>query len=1075
MTRYRVPIAVGALLLSLTLPAFGWAAVDQEFRLPALARGLVVERLDRGAQAEKAGVRPGDILLTWTRGDQTGTFESPFDLPFVRFEQAFRGIVKIEGLRGREKRIWRLGWDLWGITARPNFQGNLLSIYQEGQEAAGTGHLNRAAGRWRAAAEITRSSDSSWLASWFLSRVAGLWFDARHWDECDSAYREAVQQAAGAGPRVRAELFRQMAVGFEYRDDLPPAERYYDGAVAEWRTLGPETMVLSKAILDLGTVALDRGDFAKSEAAFREALAITQKLAPAGMQTAVSLSNLGVLFENRGDLAQAEQNYRAAVAIEERHFPRSFELAHTLGNLGTLLHQRGDLTKAEEYYSKSLAMTEKLKPGGLEVAGLLGYLGQCVLNRGDPARAEAYQKRALAIKQKLDPDGIDVAYSLANLGDVARVRGDFDKAQEYYRRALDIGERLIPSSLDVAGFLIGSGNVARDRGDFKSAGEQYQRASEIMAKVAPGSLDNVETLAALAGTTGRQGQLLMAGQLYQQALSALEGKAAYLGGITKDRSLYRAKHVRYYAEYVDLLLRQGQQEVAFQVLEGSRARTLLEALSQDRIDIRRGADASLVDRERILRQSLNAKSQYRIRLLNGQHTEEQAAAADAELAEIFDRYQQVQAEIRAKSPGYATLTQPQPLTTNEIQRLLDADTILLEYSLGEERSHVFVVSQSSLTVYELPKRVRIESLARHVYRLLNARNYEVKGETESRRDARWAQADAEYPKAAAELSRMILGPVAELLPEKRLLVVSEGALQYVSFAALPVPATARSEHLAAKTGVPMMFEHEIVNLPSASVVAELRRAEMGRKPALKEVAVLADPVFDSADERITRAIRARSKAALFPERLTRSAADVGKSRNGSFYLNRLLYTREEARAIVSLVPPGKALVALDFQASRAAATNSMLSEYRIVHFATHGLLDSKHPELSGLVLSMVDKQGRPQDGFLQLEDIYNLNLPVDLVVLSACDTGLGEEISGEGLVGLTRGFMYAGASRVMASLWSVNDAATSELMARFYKSVERDRMRPAAALRAAQIQMWRQKLWRSPYYWAAFQIQGEWR
>lgn len=1033
----------------------------------------MVERLTKGTEAEKAGVLPGDILLTWTRGDQAGTFESPFDLPFVRFEQAFRGTVKIEGLRGREKRVWRLGWDRWGIAARPNFQGNLLSIYQEGQEAAGSADLDRAVGRWRAAAEITRSSDSPWLASWFLSRVAGLWFDARHWDECDSAYKEAVQQAAGVGPRVRAELFRQMAVGFEYRDDLPPAERYYADAVAEWRTLGPETMVLSRALLDLGTVALNRGDFTKAEAAFREALAITQKLAPAGMQTAVSLSNLGVLFEDRGDLALAEQNYRAAEAIEERHFPRSFELAHTLGNLGTLLHQRGDFAKAEEYYSKALAMTEKLKPDDLEAAELLGYLGKCVLNRGAPARAEAYQKRALAIKQKLDPDGVDVAFSLANLGDVARVRGDFDKAQEYYRRALAIGERLVPSSLDVAGFLIGSGNVARDRGDFKNAGEQYQRASEIMANVAPGSLDNVETLAALAGTTGRQGQLLMAGQLYQQALSALEGKAAYLGGITKDRSLYRAKHVRYYAEYVDLLLQQGRQEVAFQVLEGSRARTLLEALSQDRIDIHQGADASLLDRERILRQSLNAKSQYRIRLLNGQHTEEQAAATEAELAGLFDRYQQIQAEIRAKSPGYATLTQPQSLSANEIQRLLDAGTLLLEYSLGEERSHVFVVSQDSLTVYELPKRIRIERLARRVYRLLNARNFEVKDETESQRDARWALADAEYPRAAAELSRMILGPVVELLPEKRLLVVSEGALQYVSFAALPVPA--RSGQLAAKTGVPMMFEHEIVNLPSASVVAELRRAEIGRKPASKEVAVLADPVFDLADERITRAIRARSRASLLPERLTRSAADVGKSRNGSFYLNRLLYTREEARAIISLVPPGKAMVALDFQASRAAATNSMLSEYRIVHFATHGLLDSKHPELSGLVLSMVDKQGRPQDGFLQLEDIYNLNLPIDLVVLSACDTGLGEEISGEGLVGLTRGFMYAGASRVMASLWSVNDAATSELMARFYKAVERDRMRPAAALRAAQIQMWRQKLWRSPYYWAAFQIQGEWR
>jgi CHAT domain-containing protein len=152
-----------------------------------------------------------------------------------------------------------------------------------------------------------------------------------------------------------------------------------------------------------------------------------------------------------------------------------------------------------------------------------------------------------------------------------------------------------------------------------------------------------------------------------------------------------------------------------------------------------------------------------------------------------------------------------------------------------------------------------------------------------------------------------------------------------------------------------------------------------------------------------------------------------------------------------------------------------LSQYRIVHFATHGLLNSEHPEFSGLVFSLVNERGKAQDGFLQLQDIYNLNLSADLVVLSSCETALGKEISGEGLVGLTRGFMYAGATRVVASLWNVSDAATARLMADFYRAMEHDGLRPAAALRSAQIQMWKQKRWSSPYFWAAFQIQGEWR
>jgi len=178
---------------------------------------------------------------------------------------------------------------------------------------------------------------------------------------------------------------------------------------------------------------------------------------------------------------------------------------------------------------------------------------------------------------------------------------------------------------------------------------------------------------------------------------------------------------------------------------------------------------------------------------------------------------------------------------------------------------------------------------------------------------------------------------------------------------------------------------------------------------------------------------------------------------------------------MSVTPGSKKMKALDFQANRETATSAELAQYRIVHFATHDLLNNEHPELSGLVLSLVNNQGKPQNGFLELEDIYNLHLPVDLVVLSACDTALGQDMKGEGLVGLTRGFMYAGATRVMASLWSVNDAATSELMARFYKEMLRGTLRPAAALRTAQIQMWKQRQWTSPYYWAPFQIQGDWR
>ncbi|MCP5113214.1 MAG: CHAT domain-containing protein, partial [bacterium] len=257
---------------------------------------------------------------------------------------------------------------------------------------------------------------------------------------------------------------------------------------------------------------------------------------------------------------------------------------------------------------------------------------------------------------------------------------------------------------------------------------------------------------------------------------------------------------------------------------------------------------------------------------------------------------------------------------------------------------------------------------------------------------------------------------------------------------------------------PLVVEHELVRLPSASTLAVLREQTAGRKEAENRLAVLADPVFDSDDPRLPEQPASRGPG----------------SSDGTRY-PRLPSTRIEAEAIASLAPSGEAMTAIGLNASRALATSEELGRYRIVHFATHSILHHEHPELSGVALSMFDKQGQRQEGLLRLHDIYNLRLPAELVVLSACESYLGKEVRGEGLLGIVRGFMYAGASRVIASLWKVDDLATKELMVRFYRNVFDRGESPAAALRNAQIAMWQNPDWRSPYHWAAFVLQGEWR
>jgi len=274
--------------------------------------------------------------------------------------------------------------------------------------------------------------------------------------------------------------------------------------------------------------------------------------------------------------------------------------------------------------------------------------------------------------------------------------------------------------------------------------------------------------------------------------------------------------------------------------------------------------------------------------------------------------------------------------------------------------------------------------------------------------------------------------------------------------------------------VPLLVKHEIVNLPSASTLGVLRQETNDRKSTPKAIAVLADPVFGTNDPRLQSSSGHVSGTPLDKSNVNSRALERSAiTANVTF--NRLPFTRQEAEQILALVPAAERMQAFDFAANRAIATSSQLQNYRIVHFATHGILNSTQPELSGVVLSLVDDLGKPQNGFLRLHDIFNLNLPAELVVLSACQTGLGEEVKGEGLVGLTRGFMYAGSPRVVVSLWSVDDEATSQLMARFYKKMLQDGLKPAAALRAAQLELWQQKQWQAPFYWAPFTLQGEWK
>lgn len=823
-------------------------------------------------------------------------------------------------------------------------------------------------------------------------------------------------------------------------ESLRKAIEKYEAALSVWQALGDGRME-AYLLHEMGWIYGDSGEYQKALDSYARARSIYKALGILRGEAAV-LTNIGGIYDVLGEGQKALSVYDQVLEAERAIGDRDVDPI-VLSNIGASYARLGQYRKALEVHLRVLGIRRAV-PDSAGQAITLNNIANCYDNLGEKQKALDYYGQALALMPAVG-DVFYTATTLNHIGALYRDLGEYQKALHYF------GEALL---------------LRRSRGD---------RNGEAA------------TLFHIARLERDRGNLVEARNSIEAALASVESLRANVASQQLRASFFAS--VRQYHEFnIDLLMRlrerhpsQGFDALAVQASERARARSLLELLTETRAEIRQGVDPALLERERSLRQLISDKAEHQTRLLRGKHTEAQAAAAAKEIGELATDYEQVQAQIRQTSPRYAALTQPVPLTLKEIQdNVLDGETLLLEYSLGEERSFLWAVTPSSISSFELPKRGEIEPLARRVYEILTARNQTVAKETPERKRKRLQEAEAEYPGASAALSRILLGPVASELKDKRLLIVGEGMLQYLPFAALPEPLPP-AEKTGSSSGrnvansnerPPLIVEHEIIILPSASVLAVLRREAAGREPPDKTVAVFADPVFDRNDPRVRPP--GRNPAAVEgtdePEAVKRSASESGLQ---GFV--RLRFSRQEAERIVRFASEGKSFEAVDFAANRAAATSQDLRHYAILHFATHGLINNQHPELSGVVLSLVDERGRPQNGFLRLYDIYNLKLDADLVVLSACQTALGKEIKGEGLVGLARGFMYAGAARVVASLWQIEDRVTAELMDRFYQRMLGQGLRPAAALRAAQVSMWKDKRWRAPHYWAAFTLQGEWK
>jgi CHAT domain-containing protein/Tfp pilus assembly protein PilF len=925
--------------------------------------------------------------------------------------------------------------------------------------------LERAAVLWEEVGDSRKSAQILWALGRKRHRLG------RYAEAVEDLQRSVALWPGEKGPQSRAwEAWTINALGRSLaRANRPEEARSaYEKALSIAREIGDDS-IQSSILSNRGLLASDNGELRQAIDLQSQALDLAKKVGDPRQEGEV-LSNLAYAFTQASENQKAVQFYQKTLDLARSTSNRDQEaLAHN--QLAVLYGTLGDFEDSLSHYQAALVLNRanpnRTDEARINEARTLSNIGNVYEHLGKPAEARISYRQALTLAREVK-DQETQTQILLNESSLALRRGRPTEALKLAQQALPLAQGDREREAD-AHFVLGQ--AYRALKDRPAARRELEAALTLDRRRGdlPVQADVTLTLARLDRDAG---DLPAALSHVDSALEIVESLRTRV--VDQElRTSFSAARQDYYELRTETLMAihdrrpiEGFAAEALKTSEGARARTLLEVLKESEADIREGADPELIKRERQLREEVNHQEWLRERLLATEKPDPaKLDEAEQRVKKAQDEYRDVQASLRESSPRYAALTQPQPLSLAEIQQLLDGQALLLEYSLGAERSFLWLVGPHSLDSFPLKSRKEIEKAARRYYELLTARNARKPGESPPARKARIAAADVEAEQAGRDLYRMILQPAARLLKDQPLLVVADGALQYIPFAALPIPAS----------GEPLGTRHEIVSLPSATALAALRRELRGRAPAPRELAIFANPVYNH-DKRLKLLKASQGKPEPVPQSPNRGAAPVDRDSLDVSGLGPLPYSEEEAKAIAALLSADQVFMATGFEASRSRATGSELKGFRKLHFATHGILDTQRPDLSGLVLSLYDEHGNFQpDGVLRLNDIYNLRLGADLVVLSACRTALGKEWRGEGLIGLTRGFMYAGAARVVASLWNVEDRPTAELMVKFYQAMLREGLSPAAALRQAQLAMRRNSKQKSPYYWAGFSLQGEWR
>ncbi len=878
--------------------------------------------------------------------------------------------------------------------------------------------------------------------------------------------------AAQDGQAAQIAALQELAEDYQYAGQLAQAEATLRSAL---EIAQEESLQAAGTLAKLGNVVRLQGRVDEAAQLLEQALRIRERLAPDSLEVADSLHQLFLQANARQDLdAMTGLSRRALDILErlerlERRGAGTLAMADAQNDVAYIALFRGEFHQAVEAYQRALEILERQVPGSIQLATTLSRRGRALMLLGDPEAADESLRQALAIRERLAPESLGTAVILTILGALARDRGDLDAAEELVQRALELSGKAVPDGLEVAENLNLLGAIALRRGDAGDAGDaaeawsHHSRALAICERLGhvsrtadtlgflglaaearndlgqaldlqrrskalrhpPATIRDALTLHRIGNLLRRLGRLDEAAQGLAEAVEVLDSQVGRLGP-QEIQAEYRAQHEEIYRDAIEVEMESGRPAAAFHLVERSRARSFLALLAERDLEFRE-LPAELARSRR----DNSVRYDHALAELAGwtpEAGEEAREALRRELDRLRQERDKIGDDIRKASPRVAALRQPQPLDLDAARRILDPGTLALSYSVGKDKTVLFAVTRDGgLQVKVLP--VGEERLRR-----------EVEGFLEKVRSQQAPTVD---------LYGELIGPVADLVKRsERVLILPDGPLHRLPFGAM------------FHDGRFLIEEKPLHTALSLTVYGTLRSSS----PATGKLVAFGDPRFPKSMQ-------------------VKNSLGPGLR---SFDWSSLPYSRSEVERIAGVYPGAR--VYLGEEATEEHA-KSLGRDARILHFATHGYTDDRSPLDSALVLTIPEKPSQGRDnGLLQVWEIFEgVRIDADLVVLSACESALGREMSGEGLIGLTRAFQYAGARTVAASLWSVADQVTAELMARFHRHLAAG-LPKDQALRAAQLELIREPLEittasgqalemdaSAPFFWAAFQLFGDWK